>query len=129
MREVGVDLTMHHSKSVQTIDPATVGTVITLCAEEVCPVFLGKTRRLHRPIPVTVLVPAQLPPACSAGGMVGRFFSSAARVAVAPTGRPSGSPLSLTAGGFSAPGASGSRSVAAFAANSWSIARTLAFLM
>jgi arsenate reductase len=37
------------SKSVQTIDAATVGTVITLCAEEVCPVFLGKARR-HWPI-------------------------------------------------------------------------------
>lgn len=51
MRELGVDLGTHHSKSVQTIDPATVGTVITLCAEEVCPVFLGKARRLHWPIP------------------------------------------------------------------------------
>lgn len=50
MREVGVDLSTHHSKSVETIDPATVGTVITLCAEEVCPVFLGKARRLHWPI-------------------------------------------------------------------------------
>jgi arsenate reductase len=35
---------------VQSIDPATVGTVITLCAEEVCPVFLGKAERLHWPI-------------------------------------------------------------------------------
>jgi arsenate reductase len=51
MRELGVDLTAHTSKSVQTIDPATVSTVITLCAEEVCPVFLGKARRLHWPIP------------------------------------------------------------------------------
>lgn len=50
MREVGVDLTAHRSKSVQTIDPETVGTVITLCAEEVCPIFLGKARRLHWPI-------------------------------------------------------------------------------
>jgi len=50
MREVGVDLTTHHSKSVQTIDSTTVGTVVTLCAEEVCPVFLGKARRLHWPI-------------------------------------------------------------------------------
>jgi protein-tyrosine-phosphatase/catechol 2,3-dioxygenase-like lactoylglutathione lyase family enzyme len=50
MQEVGVDLTTHSSKSVQTIDAATVGTVITLCAEEVCPVFLGKARRLHWPI-------------------------------------------------------------------------------
>jgi len=50
MREVGVDLADHTSKSVQTIDPATVGMVITLCAEEVCPVFLGQARRLHWPI-------------------------------------------------------------------------------
>ena len=50
MREVGVDLTTHSSKSVQHIDPSTVDTVITLCAEEVCPVFLGKARRLHWPL-------------------------------------------------------------------------------
>jgi arsenate reductase len=51
MSEIGVDLTTHYSKSVQVIDRATVGTVITLCAEEVCPVFLGKVRRIHWPIP------------------------------------------------------------------------------
>jgi arsenate reductase len=51
MREVGIDLSTHASKSVEGIDPATVDTVITLCAEEVCPVFLGKARRLHWPIP------------------------------------------------------------------------------
>lgn len=50
MREVGIDLTPHESKSVETIDPATVDTVITLCAEEVCPVFLGQARRLHWPL-------------------------------------------------------------------------------
>ncbi len=49
-REVGVDLTTHTSKSVDAIDPTTVDTVITLCAEEVCPVFLGKARRIHWPI-------------------------------------------------------------------------------
>ncbi len=51
MRELGLDLAAHRSKSVDTIDPATVDTVITLCAEEVCPVYLGKARRLHWPIP------------------------------------------------------------------------------
>jgi arsenate reductase len=51
MAELGIDLSSHHSKSVQTIDPTTVDTVITLCAEEVCPVFLGQARRLHWPIP------------------------------------------------------------------------------
>lgn len=50
MREVGVDLSTHHAKSVQTIDAATVDTVITLCAEELCPIFLGRARRLHWPI-------------------------------------------------------------------------------
>lgn len=51
MQELGIDVSTHQSKSVQTIDPASVGTVITLCAEEVCPVFLGNARRLHWPIP------------------------------------------------------------------------------
>lgn len=51
MREVGVDLTTHRSKSVQSIDPTTVDTVVTLCAEEVCPIFLTPTRRIHWPIP------------------------------------------------------------------------------
>ena len=51
MQELGIDLGGHHSKSVETIDPATVDTVITLCAEEVCPVFLAQARRLHWPIP------------------------------------------------------------------------------
>lgn len=50
MREVGIELSTHESKSVDGIDPATVDTVITLCAEEVCPVFLGGARRLHWPI-------------------------------------------------------------------------------
>jgi len=51
MKEVGADLSSHSSKSVDTIDPASVDTVITLCAEEVCPVFLSKARRIHWPIP------------------------------------------------------------------------------
>jgi protein-tyrosine-phosphatase/catechol 2,3-dioxygenase-like lactoylglutathione lyase family enzyme len=61
MREVSVDLTTHHSKSVQLTDPSTVGTVITLCAEEVCPVFLGKARRLHWPINDPASKDASLP--------------------------------------------------------------------
>jgi len=51
MGEIGIDLAAHASKSVDTIDPASVDTVITLCAEEVCPVFFGGARRLHWPIP------------------------------------------------------------------------------
>src|SRR5688572_5464934 len=51
MAEVGIDLATHASKSVDDIDPASVDTVITLCAEEVCPVWLGGANRLHWPIP------------------------------------------------------------------------------
>jgi len=69
MREVGVDLTTHHSKSVETIDAATVGIVITLCAEEVCPVFLGHARRLHWPI----ADPASMDSSISREEMLDRF--------------------------------------------------------
>jgi arsenate reductase len=50
MGEVGVDLGGQWSKAVDDIDPTTVDTVITLCAEEVCPVFLGGAARRHWPI-------------------------------------------------------------------------------
>lgn len=69
MKELGVDLTTHHSKPVETIDPATVDTVITLCADEVCPVFLGKATRLHWPIPD----PASTDPTVSREEMLRRF--------------------------------------------------------
>jgi arsenate reductase len=49
--ELGIDISGHRSKSVTEIDPATVETVITLCAEEECPVFLGTAERLHWPLP------------------------------------------------------------------------------
>ncbi|MBK8573162.1 MAG: arsenate reductase ArsC [Geothrix sp.] len=51
LAEVGIDASAHSSKSVADIDPATVDLVITLCAEEVCPAFLGRAERLHWPIP------------------------------------------------------------------------------
>jgi arsenate reductase len=50
MAELGIDLAGQASKSVETIDPAGVDLVVTLCAEEVCPMFLGKAPRLHWPI-------------------------------------------------------------------------------
>ncbi len=50
MAELGIDLKTHSSKSVQTIDPNSVDLVITLCAEEVCPVFLSKAARMHWPL-------------------------------------------------------------------------------
>jgi len=49
--EIGIDLRGHFSKSVETIPPGDVEVVITLCAEEECPVFLGEARRIHWGLP------------------------------------------------------------------------------
>ena len=50
LAEVGIDTATHSSKSVNDIDPNSVDLVITLCAEEVCPVFLSKAPRMHWPL-------------------------------------------------------------------------------
>lgn len=69
MDELGISLAAHTSKSVDTIDPTSVDTVITLCAEEVCPVWLGKAERIHWPIPD----PASTNPALSRADLLARF--------------------------------------------------------
>jgi protein-tyrosine-phosphatase/N-acetylglutamate synthase-like GNAT family acetyltransferase len=51
MREIGIDITGGQSKSVDAIDPASIDAVITLCAEEVCPVWPGAFARMHWPLP------------------------------------------------------------------------------
>ncbi len=51
LAEQWIDISGHRSKSVDEINPNQVDLVITLCAEEVCPVFPGRVRRLHWPIP------------------------------------------------------------------------------
>jgi arsenate reductase len=51
LAEIGIDIRGHHSKGVETISPEGVEAVITLCAEEVCPAFLGKARRIHWGLP------------------------------------------------------------------------------
>ena len=50
MKEIGIDISGQTSKSVDTIAADSVDTVVTLCAEEVCPAFLGFARRLHWPL-------------------------------------------------------------------------------
>ena len=49
--EMGIDIRGQRSTSVDDVDPATVDVVVTLCADEVCPVFPGRVRRLHWPMP------------------------------------------------------------------------------
>jgi arsenate reductase len=41
MAELDIDISRQWSKHVDTIDPAGVGTVVTLCADEVCPAVLA----------------------------------------------------------------------------------------
>lgn len=51
LQEIGIDISGHRSKSVTEIPSSEVDTVITLCGEEECPVFLGNARRLHWGLP------------------------------------------------------------------------------
>ena len=51
LREIGIDIASQRSKGVHEIPAAEVDLVVTLCAEEVCPVFLGEATRLHWALP------------------------------------------------------------------------------
>ncbi|MFZ2098995.1 MAG: VOC family protein [Oricola sp.] len=63
MAGIGVDISGHRSKSVDEINVEGVDLVVTLCAEEVCPVLPGRVRRLHWPIadpaPKDASIPAE----------------------------------------------------------------------
>ncbi len=50
MAELGIDISGQYSKSVDSIDPDAIDMVITLCAEEICPILPGQVKRLHWPI-------------------------------------------------------------------------------
>lgn len=54
LQEIGIDISHHESKSVESLDPgflARLDFVITLCAEEVCPSMVSKAKRLHWALP------------------------------------------------------------------------------
>ena len=51
LAELGIDISGQRSKSVDEIPPEGIDVVVTLCAEEVCPVFLGKALRVHWGLP------------------------------------------------------------------------------
>lgn len=72
MRELGIDISGHRSKSVDEIDTAQLDLVVTLGADEICPVLPGGTRRLHWPIPD----PASSDPAVSPEKLRQRFSSA-----------------------------------------------------
>ena len=50
LSELGIDACTQHSKAVAEIDADWPEVVITLCEEEVCPVYGQKVRRIHWPI-------------------------------------------------------------------------------
>jgi len=52
MRERGIDISGHHSKSVGTFLGAAFGYLITVCdnAREKCPIFPGAVKRIHWPL-------------------------------------------------------------------------------
>lgn len=51
LKEIGVDISHQKSKSVDSIDKDKIDVVITLCAEEICPLFSGNVKRIHWPLP------------------------------------------------------------------------------
>jgi protein-tyrosine-phosphatase/N-acetylglutamate synthase-like GNAT family acetyltransferase len=100
MREVGIDIADQRSKSVDDIDPASVQAVITLCAEEVCPLWPGKIARMHWPLPD----PASSDPSIPAEAVLARFRSARDELrsrlwAFASTNLPDGVSLGTPVGG------------------------------
>ncbi len=61
LAELDLDITGHRSKSVDELAPDSVEAVITLCAEEVCPVWLGQAHRVHWPLADPAAVPGPGP--------------------------------------------------------------------
>jgi len=51
LAELGIDISQHRSKGLPDVPLEEVDTIVTLCAEEVCPVVPGSVRRLHWPLP------------------------------------------------------------------------------
>lgn len=52
MREMGIDIGAQYSKGTDDVPLEEADLIITLCAEEVCPVVPGgRARRLHWPLP------------------------------------------------------------------------------
>ena len=54
MKEIGVDISKRYSKSTDDLSPefiVALDYVITLCAEEVCPMMVSKAKKLHWPLP------------------------------------------------------------------------------
>lgn len=76
MAEIDIDISRQVSKSVDEIDTSDLDLVVTLCAEEVCPVLPGHVRRLHWPIDN----PASNDPALTDEDLRSRFRTARDRI-------------------------------------------------
>jgi thioredoxin type arsenate reductase len=59
LAEVGIDIAGQRSKSVVEIAVDSVDVVITLCADEACPVFPKRVKKLHWPLPDPAAEPSE----------------------------------------------------------------------
>jgi arsenate reductase len=51
LAEERIDISKHRAKGVASVPLDDVDTIVTLCAEEVCPIVPGQVHRLHWPLP------------------------------------------------------------------------------
>ena len=51
LAEIGIDISGHASKAIETIPASEIDTVVTLCNEEACPLFPGDVERIHWGLP------------------------------------------------------------------------------
>jgi len=58
LHERGIEISHHRAKGLDAIPLDEVDVIVTLCAEEVCPVVPGVVRRLHWPLPDPKELPA-----------------------------------------------------------------------
>lgn len=49
LADIGIDAAAHHSKGIADIPAERIGLAVTLCAEEVCPVFPHPVEKRHWP--------------------------------------------------------------------------------
>ncbi len=54
--EIGIDISHHRSTGIDDVE-GSVDVVITLCAEEVCPIWLEDATRLHWSLPDPAAAP------------------------------------------------------------------------
>jgi thioredoxin type arsenate reductase len=57
LAEVGIDISSQHSKGLAAVPLADADAIVTLCAEEVCPLVTAPVERVHWPLPDPARVP------------------------------------------------------------------------